>query len=373
MVGTGAGGDRSAAAGRPNRCRRRAGAVRGPRGREIDPARRHRARYPQPHWCSARRGSSRRRRWRSAALHRLLRPVLRFTDALPAPQQHALQAFGQEAGGNSDQLPGVLGALSLLAGAAGGTAGAGGDRRRHWLDEASAAALLFIHRRVQMEPVAMLFAARDSDARTFDSGDLPRLRLKGLDLGAVTTLLAEQSQGEVSTEVSAHLLASTGGNPLALIELPEVLTAEQHGARCRCPDGSPSQKASSGCSWNAPAGFPCRCAAGVARGRRRRLHPGRHRAACARGSTAGVDRGGAPGSSPWTTSTCCGTHWSALRCTAPPPAPSAGRYAALAQVLTRADDIDRRAWHRSAATVEPDESVVAELADAAPGPAARWP
>jgi DNA-binding CsgD family transcriptional regulator/tetratricopeptide (TPR) repeat protein len=40
-------------------------------------------------------------------------------------------------------------------------------------------------------------------------------------------------------------------------------------------------------------------------------------------------------------------------------------HAALAGVLTRDEDADRRAWHRSSSVVEPDESVVLELAEAA--------
>ena len=49
-------------------------------------------------------------------------------------------------------------------------------------------------------------------------------------------------------------------------------------------------------------------------------------------------------------------------------APSAERrrvHAALAGVLTLEEDADRRAWHRSSSVVEPDESVVLELVEAA--------
>ena len=49
-------------------------------------------------------------------------------------------------------------------------------------------------------------------------------------------------------------------------------------------------------------------------------------------------------------------------------APSAERrrvHAALAAVLTREQDADRRAWHRSSSVLEPDESVVADLVAAA--------
>jgi DNA-binding CsgD family transcriptional regulator len=166
-----------------------------------------------------------------AALQRLLRPVMRLADRLPDPQAHALRvALGEEVGAHGDRFLVFLGTLNLLAEAA--------DERpvlalvddAHWLDEASAAALLFAARRLQMERVAVVFAARDADVRTFDSGELPELRLAGLDRAGVTALLSERTGEPVSAEVSAQLLASTGGNPLALVELPGVLSSEQlHG------------------------------------------------------------------------------------------------------------------------------------------------
>ena len=280
--------------------------------------------------------------------------------------------------GTATSFPGVLGALSLLAEAAGERPVLVVIDDAHWLDEASAAALLFIHRRVQMEPVAMLFAARDSDARTFDSGDLPRLRLKGLDLGAVTTLLAEQSQGEVSTEVSAQLLASTGGNPLALIELPEVLTAEQLRGEVPLPGRLPITEGVERVFPNAPAGFHAGAAV-AARGRCRRLHPGRHRAAQAAArldvpaeALTEVERSGLV--------TVDDEHLllrhPLVRSALYSAATSAERrqvHAALAQVLTRADDIDRR-WApvgRDRGTRRIGGRRAGGRSPA--GPAARWP
>jgi DNA-binding NarL/FixJ family response regulator len=306
-----------------------------------------------------------------AALHRLLRPVLRFTDGLPAPQQHALRvAFGQETGGNSDRFLVFLGALSLLAEAAGELPVLAVIDDAHWLDEASAAALLFIARRVQMEPVAMLFAARDSDARTFDSGDLPRLRLKGLDLGAVTTLLAEQSHGEVSTEVSAQLLASTGGNPLALIELPEVLTAEQLRGEVPLPGRLPITERVERVFLERARRLSTQAqqlllvaavddstrVATVLRAAAKLDVPTEALTEVERSGLVAVDDEHLLLRHPLVRSALYSAATSAERRQV---------HAALAHVLTRADDVDRRAWHRSAATVEPDESVVADLADAA--------
>jgi predicted ATPase len=160
-----------------------------------------------------------------AALQRLLRPVLPLLDRLPAPQATALRvAFGQEAGEAGDRFLVFLGALSLLAEAAAEQPVLVLVDDAQWLDDASAAALLFVARRVQVEALVLLFAARENDPRSFDGGDLPRHRLRPLDLAAVSAILAASTQGAVSPEVGAQLLASTGGNPLALVELPEMLT-----------------------------------------------------------------------------------------------------------------------------------------------------
>ena len=62
-----------------------------------------------------------------------------------------------------------------------GGAGAGRGRRRALARRRLAtAALLFVARRLQAERVALLFAARDGDARRFDAPDLPTVVLGGV-------------------------------------------------------------------------------------------------------------------------------------------------------------------------------------------------
>ena len=114
-----------------------------------------------------------------AALQRLLRPLMPLVDSLPAPQAKALRvALGEEidqdAGAASDRFLVFLGVLSLLAEAAETRPVVAVVDDAHWLDDASAAALLFVARRLQVERVALVFAARTGDVRTFDSGELPR-------------------------------------------------------------------------------------------------------------------------------------------------------------------------------------------------------
>ncbi|WP_131741226.1 helix-turn-helix transcriptional regulator [Actinomadura roseirufa] len=86
----------------------------------------------------------------------------------------------------------------------------------HWLDGASAEALLFAARRLEAEPIAMLFAARDADAPEFPAPGFPELRLRGLDRDAARDLLARRA---LPPHVEHEILAEAMGNPLALLEL----------------------------------------------------------------------------------------------------------------------------------------------------------
>jgi DNA-binding CsgD family transcriptional regulator len=162
-----------------------------------------------------------------AALHRLLRPILGLAERLPEPQARALGvAFGQQVGKVEPFLVGVA-TLSMLTEAAEDQAVVCVVDDAHWLDSASTDALLFATRRMEADPVAMVFAARDTDDRTFAPEGVPALRLDGLDADSVRTLLAENASVVVAAEVTDRLLAETGGNPLALVELPTALSGEQ--------------------------------------------------------------------------------------------------------------------------------------------------
>lgn len=166
-----------------------------------------------------------------AALHRLLRPILSRLDRLPPPQARALRvAFGQEEGPAVEPFLVALATLSMLTDAAENSPVLCLVDDAHWLDAASADALLFAARRVQADRVAVLFAAREADSGTFDPDGVPSLLLTGLDRTAVRALLAERAGAALPDEVCERLQEQTGGNPLALAELPTTLTAAQlHG------------------------------------------------------------------------------------------------------------------------------------------------
>ncbi|SNS98462.1 AAA ATPase domain-containing protein, partial [Geodermatophilus saharensis] len=170
-----------------------------------------------------------------AALQRLLWPLHGGLDALPAPQRRALGAALGEAEGEGDRFLAFLGTLSLLADAAEEAPVLAVVDDAHWLDDASAAALLFAARRLQAERVALLFAVRDGEGRSFDAPDLPTVVLGGITGAAAGALLAARSGAAVDPGVRDRLVTATGGNPLALGELADALTADQLAGRAPLP------------------------------------------------------------------------------------------------------------------------------------------
>src|SRR5262249_3017184 len=99
-----------------------------------------------------------------------------------------------------------------------------------WLDDSSASALLFAARRIEAEGIAMVFAVREGEDRRFEAPGLPSLRIGGLDAEAARALLESLGDG-IATSVCDQLIEETGGNALALLELPATRTPEQLSGR----------------------------------------------------------------------------------------------------------------------------------------------
>ncbi|MEU6744647.1 AAA family ATPase [Spirillospora sp. NPDC046719] len=162
-----------------------------------------------------------------AGLHMLLSGHLDRIDSLPDAQARALRnalniGARQDADGGDRFLVG-LAVLTLLADLAEEKPLLCLVDDAHWLDGPSAEALLFAARRLEAEPVGLLFAARDMDAPEFPAPGLPEVRLRGLDKGAATELLARHA-AELPRHVHHEILAAAMGNPLALLELPGLRT-----------------------------------------------------------------------------------------------------------------------------------------------------
>ena len=185
-----------------------------------------------------------------AALHRIVQPVLDHTAKVPAAQREALHgALGLGRVVGADRFLVALALLSLLAEIA-------GDRPvlclvddAHRLDQESADAVAFVARRLLAEPIVLLLAARsengqgtggsDDDGARSPAVDLPTLDVGGLDLASSLQVLADAAGAPPAPEVGRRLAAGAGGNPLALRELPGLLTQEQIGGLTPLPDPLP--------------------------------------------------------------------------------------------------------------------------------------
>jgi DNA-binding CsgD family transcriptional regulator len=163
-----------------------------------------------------------------AGLHQLLWPILDLAEELPDVQAAALRsAFGLSADRVEDRFLVSVAVLSLLTAAADAQPLLCVIDDAHWLDGASADALVFVARRLQADPIAVLIGARESDARRFEAPGLPELALAGLRGGEAAALL----DGALPAVVRDELVGVTGGNPLALLELPGALTDDELAGR----------------------------------------------------------------------------------------------------------------------------------------------
>lgn len=180
-----------------------------------------------------------------AALHQLLRPHLAHLPKLPDPQCEALcQVFGlRERTCPPDRFLVGLSSLGLLAGRT-------DDRPllclvddAHWLDEESAAALAFVARRLYADPVAMVFAIRDQVDRVDHLAGLPELTVAGLGKDAAGRLLESVVPGVLDPDVRLRIVASTDGNPLALIEAARELSSDQLSGEAPLPEPVPLGRA----------------------------------------------------------------------------------------------------------------------------------
>ncbi len=163
-----------------------------------------------------------------AALHQFLRPCLGNLDVLPAPQRTALRlAFGMAEGRTPDRFLVSLAALGLLAAQAAGQPLLCLIDDAHCLDRESADALAFVARRVYADSIAIIFAAREPASHPGVLDGLPELRIAGLAEADARELLASAAGPRLDRLVAGRIVAETGGNPLALIEIGQELAAGQ--------------------------------------------------------------------------------------------------------------------------------------------------
>ena len=306
-----------------------------------------------------------------AALHQVVRSVLGYLENIPEPQAHALGgALGLRAGARSDRFLVSLAVLSLLAEAAEDQPLLCLIDDAHWLDEASADALVFVARRIEAEGIVMLLSARERDVRRFEARGLPELRLGALDPDAAGALLDRHADIALSPEARQRLIEATGGNPLALMELPALLSERQLTGLEPLLDPLPV-------SARVERAFLARvrelpeetqilllvCAADDSRDLATIVSASAHLGVGSEALDAAVQAGLL-----YLLGTRLELHHPLVRSAIYQGAPLSQRRAAhgaLASVLEGELQADRRAWHRAAASLEPDPLVVEDLEGAA--------
>lgn len=308
-----------------------------------------------------------------AALHQLLHPYLDHLADLPRPQTDAmLTAFGlgEDTATTADRLMVGVAALTLLSDLASEDPVLCEIDDAQWLDRESCEALLFVSRRLLAEGIVILGASREPTPPCL-ALEPPAVRLPLARLGKsdAERLIVERA-GELDTPQRTRLITEAEGNPLTLIELAKL--ADGPDADSMTTEPIEFEGRVSGAFWRQIQQLPdaTRTALSVAAANdspntdeivtaARRLGAGLSDLKPA--EEAGLIR--------LDGSTLTFRH-PLVRTTVKRWMPGSDRitaHRALAEVLTGADQADRRAWHLTAAATGPN----AEAADALAETAAR--
>jgi DNA-binding CsgD family transcriptional regulator/tetratricopeptide (TPR) repeat protein len=328
-----------------------------------------------------------------AGLHQLCAPMLGHAEQLPAPQRDALRtAFGLSAGPPPDRFLVGLAVLGLLSEVAGQQPLVCIVDDEQWLDHASAQALGFAARRLGVDPVGLVFAARSpgNDQRGTGLGGtdlagtelvgdelagLPELTVTGLREDYARALLDSVLTGPLDAQVRDLIVAETHGNPLALLELPRGLSPTELAGGFGLPGAAalPSRIEDSFRAQLATLPVPTRTllllAAAEPSGDRSLVERAAARLGVPVQAAGPAQEAGLLEIDAWIR-----FRHPLLRAAAYRAAAVADRRAAhgaLAAVTDPAANPDRRAWHRAQAADGPDEQVAAELERSADQAAAR--
>lgn len=163
-----------------------------------------------------------------AGVQRLAIPLRAHLAALPESHRHALRvAAGVAEGAPPDRFLVGLGVLGLL--------GAAGEAEpvlcviddAHLLDPESLDVLGLVARRLEAESVALVLAARDAANVAEQLAGVPALSLAGLEAEWATRLLSASLPEPMDPAAAGQVIAATGGNPLALVDLAAELSVRR--------------------------------------------------------------------------------------------------------------------------------------------------
>ena len=163
-----------------------------------------------------------------AGVQRLAIPLRGYLSELPESHRHALRvAAGVAEGEPPDRFLVGLGVLGLL--------GAAGEVEPvlcviddvHLLDPESLDVLGLVARRLEAESVALVMAGRDTAHVATQLAGVPGLPLAGLETDPAHRLLSASLPEPIDPAAAAQVIAATGGNPLALVDLARELSVRR--------------------------------------------------------------------------------------------------------------------------------------------------
>jgi len=304
-----------------------------------------------------------------SGLNQVLLPILGGLPQLPEVNREALNvALGFGDGAPPDRLVVSNAALALLreAAAAGPLLLVIDDLP--WLDRTSAGVLSFVARRLEGTAIGFLGAGRTGDETFFERSGLRELELRRLDDGSSKMLLA-QHYSDLDTDVRDRILIEAQGNPLALLELPAALGPRRRGSAKELPPALPLGRRLQALYRSRIAELPPQTRTLLLLMALDGTGDVRVLEACSAGRTGADDL--APAERARLAFLDPASHRLAfqhplIRSAVVELAEASERRAAhrvLADVW--GSQPDRRVWHLAEATVDPDESVAAELENAA--------
>jgi DNA-binding CsgD family transcriptional regulator len=158
-----------------------------------------------------------------SALVELLAPIADRIEGLPGVQAAALRAAVSLTGTAKDEAAVAAATLTLLALAAEDDPVLVLVDDAHWLDPSSGLAIAFAARRLREAAIGIVIATRAEEIPRFSLEGIDTVQLLPLGERAATELVV-RSAPSLDAATTTRIVAAAAGNPLALLELPFLVS-----------------------------------------------------------------------------------------------------------------------------------------------------